>query len=250
MKGVIGLIVGIILGFLLGGLQPRQELSKLQEKVTQLQKDLDIAQKKANKRGRSFMSPIPALNGLEEAEPADKDEGTDGADGAVVVGAGEDGAEAAPPSPPPNPEDARKEVMAAVDVQRARAKQARAALREQADMTPEDMAEFDQIVTDMNSELAAYADEMVAWSEEEPGTRDALGVAHEVTGILYESQSALEELVGADALRDVEESSAQVWNYVDAQPFAEAFLALEASGGGGAGGAGGGPRGNIQVQTP
>ncbi len=219
MRLILGLIAGVILGFLLGGVEPRRALAGKDKEIADLQALLQEAQKKG--KGRSSFLPLPDMSVVSEAraardEASGRDEGASGDGAQVQLG---DGPGGGPPPAPPTREEQLKSFDMAVDAQRVRARQSRVALMEQAELTEEEMAEFDDIVSQMNEELAIYGEDVLAWAEEEPETRDALGVAHEVTGILYESQSALEELVGADALGDVDEPSRQIWNYIDLETF-------------------------------
>ena len=241
MRLALALMVGVILGFMIGGIQPRRDVAARDDTIRALQKKLVDAEKKGG-RGRGF-SPL-ALPGMDEVMASapksererDGAEAPDEGDDAVVVKVngeavgGPDGAGSAVETP----EDARRAFNTAVDAQRVRAQQSRQALREQADLTDEDLAEFDGIVADMNASLADYGDEVMAWAEEEPETRDALGVAHEVTGILYDAQTAMEELVGKDGMGSVDETSGQIWNYIDLETFrpaVEAQISTMGSGG-------------------
>lgn len=226
MRWAVGLIIGVILGFLLGGIQPRRQLQDREVQMKALRSELAAAGKRS---GRNSILPLPDLGvsapkaSSRRHEPSsDAEEPEVEADDAATSADGPDDAPTAEPVAPPSPptrEEQLKEFDMAVDAQRVRARQSRAALQEQAGLSDEEMAEFDDIVGQMNDDLAVYGDDVLRWSQEEPDTRDALGVAHEVTGILYESQSALEELVGDDALDDVEEPSRQIWNYVDLDTF-------------------------------
>jgi len=234
VRWAVGLIIGVILGFLLGGIEPRRQLQDRDQRLKGLETELEAARKKG---GRGSFLPLPDLGvstpkarqpRAADAEATAEDE--PGGDRARAPESPEDAAPSAPtePPPPPTKEEQLKEFDLAVDAQRVRARQSRAALQEQAGLSDEEMADFDDIVAQMNDDLAVYGDDVLRWSQEEPDTRDALGVAHEVTGILYENQAALEELVGDDALGDVDEPSRQIWNYVDLDTFRPAVeTALE-----------------------
>lgn len=223
MRGLAWLLAGVVLGFVLGGVQPRRELAALQDELQAMKDRLVKAERRAGRR------LIPAgLPGLSEAAPEDDEPEDDedagpsgGKDEAppadVVVNDGD-----APPAPDPAAaanQDPWQAFDAAVDAQRVRAKQSRAALQEQADLSDEQMAEVDRVMADMNRELMAYTDEMLTLSEEDAAARDALGLAHDVTGVLYDSQTALEEIIGEGAVADVDEQATQVWNYVDLDIF-------------------------------
>lgn len=238
MRWAVGLIIGVILGFLLGGVEPRRQLQDREQRIKGLEAELEAAQKKG---GRGSFLPLPDLGvstpkarqprAADAEAPADDEPGGD--QDAAPQGPEDPRTEARPePPPPPTREEQLKSFDLAVDAQRVRARQSRAALQEQAGLSDEEMADFDDIVAQMNEDLAGYGDEVLAWSQEEPDTRDALGVAHEVTGILYENQAALEDLVGDEALDGVDEPSRQIWNYVDLETFrpaVEAALDREAS---------------------
>lgn len=237
MRGLIWLIPAFIVGFLLGGVPARRDLAKATEALAQAQDELAEAQKRGGRRS-SLPIPLPALNDALSAPEDDPEEGeentenNDQGDGAELVEMPSDG-------PPPSRNSAKEleeGFQAAVDAQRVRASQSRAALAEQAGLSDEDLQEFDQIVADMNDQLAAVAPDLIDLAlsteeGEEPNVRDTLGVAHDVTGILYDGQAALEELVGAEALPDVEDASKQIWNYVDLETFGPALeAAAEAEG--------------------
>lgn len=239
MRWVVGLIIGVILGFLLGGIQPRLDLQDRDQQLKALQAELAASKK----GGRKGFLPLPDLGVATAPEahhgPPDRDGQAPEADpedpdAPEAAPAEAPDAPDQPPPPPPSKEEQLKSFDLAVDAQRVRAQQSRAALQEQAGLSDDEMAEFDDIVAQMNEDLATYGDEVLRWSTEEPETREALGVAHDVTGILYDGQAAMEELVGDDALGDVDEASRQIWNYVDLdtfRPAVEAELDAEAAGG-------------------
>ncbi len=79
----------------------------------------------------------------------------------------------------------------------------------------------------MNDDLAFYGEDLLemAMSEDSDPT-EALGLTHDVTGVLYESQLALDELVG-DA--SVDEEARMVWNHMDLEVFRDAVEAVEAA---------------------
>lgn len=226
MRAALALVVGLIIGFLLGGVQPRRDLVERDEAIRSIQKKLVEAEKKGGRGRNSFPVPLPGMDEVMASAPeAHRGAQGDGqppaeGDGAVVVQMGDGAAPTdATPATPQSKEDMRREFNAAVDAQRARAQQSREALRETAGLSDEEMTEFDGIVSEMNASLADYGDEVMSWAEEEPETRDALGVAHEVTGILYEAQTSMEELVGKDNMGSLDESTGQIWNYVDLETF-------------------------------
>jgi hypothetical protein len=62
-------------------------------------------------------------------------------------------------------------------------------------------------------------------ADQEPSSRELLGLTHEVTGVLYEAQTAMDELIGDTS--EVDRSAAEVWNLVDLEVFREAVEAAE-----------------------
>lgn len=223
MRVVLALVVGLLIGFMLGGVQPRRDLAERDDSIRSIQKKLAEAEKKGGRGRSAFPMPLPGMDEVVASAPEAraKGEGKDPSrgDGAVVVEVNGQSSEGAASPPPQSKEDMRREFNAAVDAQRARAQQSRQALREGAGMTEEEMEAFDGIVSEMNASLADYGDEVLSWAEAEPETRDALGVAHEVTGILYDAQTAMEQLVGDDSMGNLDEATGQIWNYVDLETF-------------------------------
>jgi hypothetical protein len=181
-----------------------------------------------------FGAPVPALDGL-RAERADaeadaddplQDDGEEGRAERVVVGDAAAGAEGSAA------QDARRSFDLAVDAQALRARQSRQALVEQAGLDADGQQALDDLVLNMNHRLADHADELVdlVLSEEEPTSSELLGVSHDVTGILYEAQTRLEELVGDDALGEVDPEASQVWNHLDLETLRPAMERAEKNG--------------------
>jgi hypothetical protein len=229
MRQLPWIVLGVIIGFLLGGIAPRRETAAALEKVSELKDDLKAAKGKASRRGM-FGAPVPALDGLrgdrdrdlDDAERTDDDEGGD----VVVIGDEPEGTQAT------SVEDARKSFNLAVEAQALRSSQSRQALVEQAGLDDVALADFDQVVTTMNTRLAEHADELVemALSEEEPSSSELLGVSHDVTGILYDAQTELETLVGEEGMEDVDPDATQVWNYLDLESLRPAMERAERNG--------------------
>jgi hypothetical protein len=121
-----------------------------------------------------------------------------------------------------------------VTAQRVRSAAARAALINQAGLNNEQMAQLDGTVTRMNEKLDGYGEEVIdqAASEKPPTPGQALGLGHDVSGILFDGQKELDALVG-DKAKDVDPSALQIWNYVDVEqwrPYVEQQLAAQAQG--------------------
>jgi hypothetical protein len=233
MKYAIWLALGLIAGFLLGGIAPRREAAELRARVGTLEKNLA---KLERARPKVRYVPLPGFDALQESIPPGRGAGsiagrreapgTETGDGEQVFddrrrgrrswwrrGAGAGAAESS--------EDRMARFNAAVDAQRLRASQSRAALREQARLGDADLAKLDAVIAKMNFALAKHADQLLALtqSEQEPKALETLWLGQEITGILYDSQAELETVVGAENLEKVDESSRQVWNYVDLESF-------------------------------
>ena len=219
------ILLGLVIGFLIGGVQPRAELAVERDQSARLQDDLVKAQSKAARcSGRAGSSLLPGIGSLlPERAPEPPVSAGDGParEAAAPTGRGDDDAELRiiedPVEEPPAFEDQQAAFDAAVEAQQIRAEQSRAALAEQADLDDADLQQVDRIVGDMNDRLSEYADELLVLAEtgEDASPRELLGLTHDVTGILYESQSALEDAVGADRLPGVDPEASAVWNYLD-----------------------------------
>jgi len=118
-----------------------------------------------------------------------------------------------------------------VTAQRARTAAARTALVEQADLDEAEIAQVDATIARMNGKLTGYGEEVIAQaaSEKRPTPAQALGLGHDVSGILYEGQKTLDAVVG-DASDEVDSSALEIWSYVDLEqwrPFVEKQLAAQ-----------------------
>jgi len=215
--------VGLVIGFVMGGVGPKSELAAMQATLDRLQVELTMAQQ-SQPSSRPAL-PVPGMramfeNNTGEADrqrnETDPDRG-DEPDLTVIEDSGLI-------EQPPEPQDLVAEFDIAVSAQRLRAEQSRMALQEQADLTDDDMAEFDTIIFDMNERLSDYGDIMMdmALAGAEPDPEEMLGLTHDVTGVLYDAQSSLNDLVGDDSMADVDLSSQQVWNHVDLEVFRDA----------------------------
>lgn len=125
-----------------------------------------------------------------------------------------------------------------VTAQRLRTAAARSALIEQVGLNAEQIARFDAATASMNGRLAGYGEELIAQvaSDEPPSPAQALGLGHDVSGILYEGQKELDTLVGEEG-KDVDHTALEIWTYVDIEqwrPYVEQFKAREQSVEGGA----------------
>lgn len=217
MKHAAWIVLGLVLGFLLGGIGPRRELGASREKVATLETDLAKAKKSGGGGGgRGRFLPFPGFDDVPTGSVRTMPAKTPRAPG--------DESPEASPDPSGTPARIDEAFQLAVDAQRLRARQSRAALEEKARLDRAEMARVDDIMAKMNVSLAKHADELLAIlaSDKEPEAMDFLALSHDVTGILLESQTALQETLGAD-YAGVDPSAREVWNYVDLEIFRPAL---------------------------
>jgi hypothetical protein len=239
MKQLGWALAGVVLGFVLGGVAPRRELAAAEAELSR-QRDEVV---KLKRRGGG--AGVVGLEGLfgggrderaahdgtdpDGAEPDGEipDEGpAEGGGGAAEAGGAGPAAAAAAPA------TLLEEFDAAVAVQAARRAQSRAALVEQAGLSPAETAELDAIVDGMNARVAEHADELVGilLSGEEPGAADLFGLTHEVSGILLEAQVGIERLVGDERLGGLDPEAAFAPNLIDLELLREGIAELDEAG--------------------
>lgn len=228
-------VVGVVLGFVVGGVLPRQDLAERDAELARLQDDLVKARRQAARR-----SPLSVV-GLDRA-------GAPSAASAPQRQADDQPGSQPPRDPAPSPPrdtgagpqldvvevggggDPLAEFDLAVDAQRLRIDQSRAALVEQADLDDSQVEALDTAVAEMNDRLSEMGEELLDLVESsgEPDSRALLGVTHDVSGILYDAQVEVDEIIGQDAVETVDPQSREVWNYVDLESFRDT---VEAAGG-------------------
>lgn len=226
MKRVVFILPGLILGFLLGRVGPSLEKAELEEQLTVAEERAEKAERKRGPRNLILPGMGEVLPGASERGSAAKKspQGEGSQEGTLDTGApsGEPGFEGPPP-------DIAEQFELAVEAQRLRTTQSRAALIEQGDLDDVQIAEIDEAMLRMNDELSLLGEDLmaVAMSGEEPDPTEMLGLSHDVTGILYEAQLTLEDSVGLDTLDGVDPQAAQVWNYIELEGFREAVDSFE-----------------------
>ena len=231
MKNALFAALGIVIGFVLGGIGPRMDLAELQAALDETRAALDDVEQQTR---RNPALPVPGMSDMFAPDPEgsdpdgmdpEDDEGIDAADEAdeMMLDADVD----------PDAGGARTALAddfdIAVDAQRMRAAQSRAALQEQADLSDADMTEFDDIVDDMNIALSDYGDALldIALSGEEPEPEQMLILTHEVTGILYDSQTAVNDLIGTEGMDEADPTVRQVWNHIDLGVFRDSIEGMQ-----------------------
>lgn len=215
MQKVAIALGALVVGFVLGGLKPRVQLQDAQEA------HVEALEQACPERPRTRVLPgigevLPDLSSPPSKPKVEK------TPDALNV-------EFSSPEASDEPVAGTLEQFdLAVTAQGVRSAQSRQALIEQASLSDEQVEELDLVLQDMNADLAFYGEDLLTLAmQQEPDPTDALGLTHEVTGVLYESQLALDELIG-DA--DVDEESRMVWNHLDLEVFRPAVEALEDDG--------------------
>ena len=217
--GWLGL--GVVLGANLGAIPVRRELARPEAELV-----AERAKAKAAPAVRSEPRFLPfglaqPQRAEPEAEPGQPKDTGKPAEGPAVVTV---------PAQPATPEERRRQFGLAVDAQRVRIAANRAALIEDAQLDDGELARFDSIVADLNADLVEYSDAFVdmALQSEDVSSADMLSVSHDVTGVLHDSQVALDELLGEPAAPDDE--ARQIWNYIDLETFRPAVEQLDGRG--------------------
>ena len=218
--GWLGL--GVVLGAILGAIPLRRELARTEAELVAAR-----AKAKAAPAARSEPRFLPF--GLAQPPPRNEADGLPAhpsdtgkpADAPEVVTV---------PAKAQTPDERRRQFGLAVDAQRVRIAANRAALIEDAELDDGELQRFDAILADLNADLVAYSDEFVdmALQSEDVSSADMLSVSHDVTGVLHDSQVALDELLGEPAATDDE--ARQIWNYIDLETFRPAVEQLDEQG--------------------
>lgn len=240
MNGKAGLpapvwvLPGLLLGFLLGGLQPRSQLTELEAEVQRLKDEQVRDSRRAARRSPLSVIGLDRAGAGSEDPPQDElafaeeanEEGDEPTAGTVI-----EQADSGVPGPDSkSPQGLGEEFDLAVQAQQLRRDQTRAALIEQADLDAQEVQRLDEIALAMNERLGAMGDDLLTMMDsvnanEEPDSREILGLTHEVTGVLYEAQTAMDELIGDQA--EVDSSATEVWNLIDLEVFRGAVEAAE-----------------------
>jgi len=235
--GIVGgLAVGVVLGFVLGGIGPRRELASTQAELSAARDQIVELQAR---QGRRSPLGMLGLGGGGGASPAESEEQAPAPPSTEVPTA-----EAAAPEPvvadvgerppPPEPQASRDLASfdAAVEAQRIRREQSRAALIEQADLDDQQIAELDAAIAEMNVRFGEMSEELLDLSTmyDDMGSSETLHAVHEVTGVLYDTQVELEAIVGEDQLDAVDPDAREIWNYIDLEAFRDTVEAAQDQG--------------------
>ena len=217
MKHAVWIFFGIILGFLLGGIQPRIELQKSNER------EKVLIQRLAKKNPNLSSNFLPFLP---EQKP---NKTTSKKPNKIPTKAQKKAASVAPKSkfrkptkpkerPEPSAETQQAELETFVDTQRLRAQQSKAALIEQAGFDDEEVEAMEEIIDQLNSDLMLHAEDMIRLMQTqmdngEVDDQEMLHLTHKISGDLYQAQKEMDALVGDDV--NVDKEAKRVFNLVE-----------------------------------
>ncbi|MGH7123597.1 MAG: hypothetical protein ACREFI_04440, partial [Stellaceae bacterium] len=181
-------------------------------KIASLAKDLAAAQKKSSPRASQRFFMLPEIPIPPRATPVPS----------ATASEDSDTPEDADASPSPSPVDRMAAFKLAVDAQKLRASQSRAALVDGAGLDPAAQAKMDAVIQRMNADLATHADEIAQVMEqvndgEDPDPLEMLTISRDVSTILVDAQTSFQGVVGNPD--GVDPTATQVWNYVDLSNF-------------------------------
>jgi hypothetical protein len=240
---LFGLVLGVVAGFVLGGVRPRTEVTKLRAELAAK----EMERRQARRGSQARFLPIPGLSELERPSNSGPGPASEASrEGRPGQGPSKERADEADRGEAPrkaalagepteraeeeggDEEQRRQRFRTAISLQRVRAKQTRAALKERAGLSDEELARVDAVVAKMNESLSAHAEQLMALATgtEEPQPLELLFVTQEVSSILFRSQTEFEEAVGPERLERVDAQSKQIWNLVDLELFEPAADAL------------------------
>jgi hypothetical protein len=212
---VVGAI-GLALGGVLGGLPARSQLRQLQEEVDTLRKTTRPAVGRelgqilrgglVNSPGQTPVPdapPPPTAEPVQPVEPPAQDApvaGTNGADGGSKF-----------------PKDLPKELDTAKAALEMRAAQARAALLEDADPTPQQLEQIDASLASMNEDLRRIAEDVAAElaSGVEPDRRQMMMIAADTLDVMVDAETRLSDALTPEQIDGLEDDSLNPFSYVD-----------------------------------
>ncbi|MBX2802878.1 MAG: hypothetical protein KTR31_34670 [Myxococcales bacterium] len=215
--------VALVVGLALGGMAPRGESRALRAQVAELQarecsRGPGVIGTQVANALRRAPSEAPSSGDArtkvvmpppEEPEPEEPAENTDDDDFVYF----EDG------NYEEQPDDSDLNRM--IDAMEMRRRQARQALREQADPTEEQEAEIDAIFDDMNSELATLAGDFVQVFQEaggaEPDRRESMLFARDAIDVLIGTEDALYDVLDPDQAQGMSPEASDPMSYIDGE---------------------------------
>jgi len=227
IKSVPWIFVGILIGYILGGILPKLEF---EQRKSELQEIIDSLESSNHYKGATG-SYIPlvseAINEQNEANvrkdtldkkntdkvvASKKIEQYEVVEEEIVYSEDE-----IVPYGEAEEFDEEESFRDFVELQQMRAEQSRMALIEQANFSEEQIEKLDDIFDDLNGNLAEHSDQIWELMENsrngiEPEEIEIYDFTHKMSGILYESQSELENLIGD---QNVDKEAKRIYNHID-----------------------------------
>jgi hypothetical protein len=213
-KHVFAAAIALVVGLVVGGIGPRAEVRSLQARVAELE---DRGGRSRNV-GRQIFGEVFRPRVEAQAPPAD-------ATAPDPVPEDPDQAEVRRPSGREDPDvdepaaaESRAEgAQRMKDALELRRTQARAALREQAGASDDQMDEVDRIVDDMNAELQTLAQAFVDQVGEggEPDRHDMMEFASDTLQVLLSTEDAMSQVFDPDQLDQLSQDALDPTGYVD-----------------------------------
>lgn len=185
MRHVLVAAVALAVGLVLGGLQPRADVRRLEARVAEQRECRPLLGSELFRA----MGPPPA------APPGPAD----------------------PAAPEPDRASQADDLAEGRTLLAARRAQARAALIEGADPTPEELAEVDAVVADMNAEIRAIAEDFVDRVRElggPPPRTELYAIAADGLDVVTRTEARLREALG-DRAADVDPDALDPLSHLD-----------------------------------
>jgi hypothetical protein len=229
VKSVPWIFIGILVGYILGGVLPKLEFEQREKELEEIIEELEVI------RGRTKGTYIPLISETidEQSESTSKRNARKKAkkekveahpqeeivvqdeevyEGEVIYVDDEDGV-----SDGDLEYNEAEDFKDFVELQQMRAEQSRMALIEQAEFSEEQIEQMDEIFDDLNSNLAEHSDQIWEFMENSKNGLEIEEVelyefTHKMSGILYESQNELENLIGDQS---VDKESKRIYNHID-----------------------------------
>lgn len=218
MKTIISCIIIFTVGLLLGGLGPRSDLRNLEKEISKLQEKLKDCNGKSSpmlgevtrmlgvqKPGRNSAPkvPRPRTTPLPTVEPSDDT-------GVVTEFQWEDD------DPFADTEDMESALDAASDLFDIRRQQAMEILINELNLSPDEIADFEAAMSDMNDDIEEQIQDFVDGISDEmnPSPEDALALAHDLSGTLLGSYDRMDEIFPEDWREDASPDTSPI-NFID-----------------------------------
>lgn len=230
MKYIAVAALALVLGIVVGGLGPRADLRKLEQKYASMDEGpckstfgKDLAALMGGGVGPDDPAPRPRRN--EPATPAtnalgDRDpdviaaENPEAAELVEEMNSGDESAEELAEEIEGIDEEQLELARTALELRRA---QARAALVEAAEPDEVQLETIDNAVMDMNESLNGLADELTAMFQEGevPTRRDAMEFAADALDTMLVAEDAMRAALDSDQLEGLEDGALDPFSYVD-----------------------------------